>query len=449
MSLRFAARLAVRVGGTLAAGGAAYASAVVATQYGYDPYQRLVAPVLLRYVDPESAHRLAVWTAAHGLAPRAPPQLRGHEANPAWDSGSAAALHTVVWDRPFLSPVGLAAGFDKNGEAVDGMLDLGFGHVEVGTVTPRPQAGNPRPRVFRLAEDRAIINRYGFNSQGADAVAARLEERRRVHTGQDAPPSPPLQPPPPSQPQQQQPPRRRRRHWFRAPWSPGIVGVNLGKNRDTPAETAADDYVAGMRRLGQYADYLVINVSSPNTPGLRELQGREALRALLKRVLDERDAMTWSACRFGRPPVLVKVAPDLTERDMRDIADTVRELGIDGIIVSNTTSQRPDTLRERDARTREQAGGLSGAPLRDASTHVLRRMYRLTHGKVPLVGVGGVECGADAYEKIRAGASLVQLYTAMVYDGPYVAMRVKSELAECLARDGFTSVHEAVGADNR
>ncbi|WP_434614995.1 quinone-dependent dihydroorotate dehydrogenase [Azospirillum sp. B2RO_4] len=351
----------------------------------------LAGPLLFRF-DPETAHGLTIKMLKSGLVPPA----RGR---------NEPALHTRVWGLDFTNPVGLAAGFDKNAEVVDAMLNQGFGFVEPGSVTPRPQPGNPRPRLFRLVEQRAVINRMGFNNEGLEAFAGRLEQRRE-----------------------------------KAKRAPGIVGANLGKNKDTA--DAADDYVIGVRRLAPLADYLVVNVSSPNTPGLRALQGRDPLRALLERVLEAR-----ASCGLSRnPPLLLKIAPDLTVEDKSDIAAVALESGIDGLIVSNTTIARPDTI---PAAMRSEAGGLSGAPLFEPSTSVLREIYALTGGKLPIVGVGGVATGEHAYAKIRAGASLVQLYSAMVYAGPAVVHRIRRELAELLRRDGFRSVAEAVGADHR
>ncbi|KAM6118133.1 dihydroorotate dehydrogenase (quinone), mitochondrial [Pterocles gutturalis] len=348
----------------------------------------------LRALPPEAAHGLALRAAALGLLPPARPD--GPE------------LEVRVLGQRFRNPVGLAAGFDKQGEAVDGLYKMGFGFVEVGTVTPKPQEGNPRPRVFRLAEDEAIINRYGFNSHGHVAVERRLQARRETQlrlTGAGMP-----------------------------------LGVNLGKNKSSA--DAAADYVAGVQMLGPLADYLVVNVSSPNTPGLRDLQGQAELRDLLAKVLAERDALPSER----RPAVLVKIAPDLTQQDKRDIASVVCELGVDGLIVSNTTVSRPSSLRSPQ---RTEPGGLSGKPLRELSTQTIREMYCLTRGQVPIVGVGGVSSGRDALEKIRAGASLVQMYTALVYHGPTVVGAVKRELEELLREQGFKNVMEAVGADHR
>lgn len=310
-----------------------------------------------------------------------------------------------LWGLDFPNPLGLAAGFDKNAEAVDALLGLGFGFVEAGSVTPRPQPGNPLPRLFRLPEHEAVVNRMGFNNHGLEAFARQLETRR---------------------------PAAGRRAW-------GVVGANLGKNKDTV--DAADDYVLGVRRLADLADYLVVNVSSPNTPGLRALQGREPLRDLLVRVLAARDEKT----RDHVPPVLLKIAPDLTDEDKADIAAVALETGVDGLVISNTTIARPDAIGPQ---WRNEAGGLSGQPLFDASTRLLGEMYRLTDGKLPLVGVGGVSNGDQAYAKIRAGASLVQVYSALIFQGPALAGDILATLAARLKADGFSHLTQAVGADH-
>jgi dihydroorotate dehydrogenase len=298
----------------------------------------------------------------------------------------------------FSNPVGLAAGFDKHAEVPDDLLELGFGFVEVGSVTPRPQPGNPRPRVFRLEEDRAVINRYGFNSQGLAVAAERLRKRH----GRS-----------------------------------GIVGVNVGANKDSQDPVA--DYVEGVGELAGLASYFVINISSPNTPGLRTLQARDSLDALLDHVLAARrkgDAQ-------NSAPLIVKIAPDLSPEDCHDIAEVLLARGVDGLIVSNTTTARP-ALRSD---SRDEAGGLSGVPLLEPSTKILAEMYRLTEGKLPLIGTGGIASGHDAYRKIRAGASLVQLYTALVFQGPRLIGQIKQELADLLTTDGYDNIAQAVGAD--
>ena len=347
-------------------------------------YYRIVGP-LMRRLDAEAAHALTVRALKSGLVPGQPGD---HD----------QILASRLWSRLFPNPLGLAAGFDKNAEVADAMLGQGFGFVEIGSVTPLPQPGNPRPRMFRLREDAAVINRMGFNNQGLAAVAGRLAARRRR----------------------------------------GVVGANLGKNKDT--EDAAADYEKGVAALAAHADYLVVNVSSPNTPGLRALQGRDQLDALVGRVRAALDAQA------DPPPLLLKIAPDLTDEDKADIAAIAVDGRLDGLIVSNTTVSRPPGLASPH---RDQTGGLSGKPLFALSTAVLRQMYALTGGRIPLIGVGGIANGADAYAKIRAGASLVQLYSAMVYEGPGLVTRIKHELGTLLRADGFANVAEAVGADHR
>jgi dihydroorotate dehydrogenase len=343
------------------------------------------ASQLLRLLPPEVAHRIAVRALGAGII-----GVRLGEEDP--------ILATELWGRRFANPIGLAAGFDKSAEAYSGAAGLGFGFVEVGSVTPRPQPGNPRPRLFRLTQDRAVINRMGFNNDGAATVAARLARTPSVLP----------------------------------------LGVNLGKNKDSA--DAAADYAEGARCLGRYADYLVINVSSPNTPGLRALQSRASLGALIDAVRDATAGMP------VRPPLFVKIAPDLAPEDEQEIAALALETSLDGLIVSNTTVARPAMLRSPH---RGEAGGLSGRPLFGPSTAVLGRIYRLTRGRIPLVGVGGIASGADAYMKVRAGASLLQLYTALLYAGPGLVQRIKRELADRLRADGFSSLTAAVGADHR
>lgn len=352
-----------------------------------DLYPYLVRPVL-RFISAETGHRLAVEALKRGLAPAA-------------RMPDDPLLACRVFGLSFSNPIGLAAGFDKDAEVIDAALALGFGFVEAGTVTPKPQPGNPKPRLFRLEEDEAVINRYGFNSGGLACFVERLACR----SGRKA----------------------------------GIVGANVGKNKDTA--DAAADFVAGVEAVAPFADYVVVNVSSPNTPGLRALQARQEIDSLLQKVLAARDQAVPSG-----PPLLVKVAPDLTEEEMRDIAEVALARRVDGLIVGNTTLARPPGLKSPH---RAEAGGLSGRPLMATSTACLAAFYRLTRGQIPLIGCGGVSSGADAYAKIRAGASLVQLYTALVFQGPGLVARIKRELAARLRADGFKSVAEAVGADQR
>ncbi|XP_063801544.1 dihydroorotate dehydrogenase (quinone), mitochondrial [Pseudophryne corroboree] len=358
-------------------------------------YAEYLMPALQKLVPPELAHVLSIRCVALGLVPRCRQR-------------DLQQLEMTVLGHKFRNPVGIAAGFDKHAEAVDGLFKMGFGFVEIGSVTPNPQDGNPRPRVFRLLQDKAIINRYGFNSHGIEAVHRRLLERnekQKMLTSEGMP-----------------------------------LGVNLGKNKTS--EDAVADYTKGVQELGPLADYLVINVSSPNTPGLRDLQGREQLHHLLTNVVKARNALPCG----HRPSLLVKIAPDLSLRDKEDIASVVTELGIDGLIVTNATISRPYTLKDPQ---RSETGGLSGVPLRDMATETVREMYALTSGKIPIIGVGGVSCGLDALQKIRAGASLVQLYTALTYQGPPIIGKVTRELEKLLSEQGFSSVSEAVGADHR
>ncbi len=302
-------------------------------------------------------------------------------------------LETTVAGLRFPNPIGLAAGFDKDAQVFGPMLNLGFGFVEVGTVTPRPQEGSPKPRLFRLEEDRAVINRMGFNNEGQAAAGKRLEWR----------------------------------------WGKGIVGVNIGANKDSADRIA--DYVAGVRAMSPVARYITINISSPNTPGLRQLQDEEALRALLSAIEEARPA--------DGPPIFLKVAPDLGEDEPEQIVRVAMEHKIDAIIVANTTVSRPP-LKSRFAR---EQGGLSGAPLKPLALKALRDFRAASGGKLPLIGVGGIATADDAWERIRAGASLVQLYSAMVYEGPGIARRIAAGLVERLKREGFANIAEAVGTE--
>lgn len=358
-------------------------------------YTNQLMPLLQRIVGPETAHVLAVKIISFGLIP-----LNRYQDPP--------SLETKAFGLKFRNPIGIAAGFDKHGEAVDGLYKMGFGFVEVGSITPKPQEGNPKPRVFRLTTDQAIINRYGFNSCGIDEAQQRLQARDEIQREKSKAGHP--------------------------------LGINLGKNK--LSQDAGADYQEGVRSLGPLADYLVVNVSSPNTPGLRNLQAKTELQQLLSGVLKERNALQGE----HKPPVLVKIAPDLSAQDKRDIADVVTELGVDGLMVSNTTVTRPETLTDPQ---RTETGGLSGRPLKELSTRTVAEMYNLTQGKVPIIGIGGVASGQDALDKIRAGASLIQLYTALTFHGPPVVTKIKRELEQLLQEQGFSSVSEAVGADHR
>jgi dihydroorotate dehydrogenase len=344
---------------------------------------------LLFIFDPETAHRLAVRAVAGGWG--VPKQAAPDD----------PALAVKLWGRDFSNPVGLAAGFDKNAETLSHIHKFGFGFVEAGSVTPQPQYGNKKPRVFRLTGQHAVINRYGFNNEGLTAFQARVQV-------------------------------------WRESGRTDLLGINISANKDSAK--GSRDYVTGLNTLAPYADYVVVNISSPNTPGLRGLQNREELTQLLADTKAARDA------QMRPPPLLVKIAPDLTPEMLEDIAEVVLAAGIDGVVISNTTISRPDYLSEQFAR---EAGGLSGEPLRKMATQVLYDFARLTKGAVPLIGVGGIMNGIDAYKKIRAGATLLQLYTGLIYEGMGLVETIKSELVTLLKRDGFNSIMDAVGADHR
>ena len=349
-----------------------------------------LARKLLWWLQPETAHKRALQALRFGLgffvtdsqSRRPDPQI----------------LRQSLWGLTFPNPVGVAAGFDKDAFVPNQILHCGFGAVEVGTVTPKPQPGNDGRRVFRLDAEHSIINRMGFPSAGLEVVQKRLARRRRES---------------------------------------GIVGVNLGKNRDAIDATA--DYAEGVRRTALFADYLVINISSPNTPGLRNLQRREPLEALISQVMIAREQSE------AKPPLLIKIAPDLSVDERNDIAAVSIETGIDGIIVANTTTTRPGNNKKGF----EHEGGLSGPHLFDMSTELLSDIYRLTSGRIPLIGVGGISNAEEAYAKIRAGASLLQVHTALIFEGMSLVGQIKSGLIRLLTADGFTSIAEAVGADVR
>ncbi|WP_425091157.1 quinone-dependent dihydroorotate dehydrogenase [Tropicimonas sp. S265A] len=334
----------------------------------------------LRSLDPETAHGLALKALNAGLGPRSGPL-------------TSTRLKTEIAGLALPNPVGLAAGFDKNAEALGALGRAGFGFIEVGAATPRPQPGNPRPRLFRLSEDKAAINRFGFNNDGSEAIAARLARRP----------------------------------------SDAIVGLNLGANKDSVDRAA--DFADVLRICGPHVDFATVNVSSPNTERLRDLQGADALRSLLEGVVTARDGLDHPV------PVFLKIAPDLDEAGLEDIAAITREGQIDAIIATNTTLSRAGLASAH----KTEGGGLSGAPLFDRSTRVLAQMRRLTEGTVPLIGVGGVGSAEQAYAKIRAGASAVQLYTALVYGGMSLVAGIVTGLDRLLARDGFETVAEAVG----
>lgn len=346
----------------------------------------LARPLVFRF-DPEVAHGLTIKALATGLAPRCAPP---HDPR----------LAVRLFDLEFPNPVGIAAGLDKNAEVPDALLALGFGAVEVGTVTPLAQPGNPKPRMFRLPADRGVINRLGFNNQGHAAMRARLEARRARG---------------------------------------GLVGVNIGANKDSADRIA--DYVAGIRAFADLASWFTVNVSSPNTPGLRDLQARDQLTELLGRVLTARDEIAATGAR--RVPVLLKIAPDMGDAGLADVGEVALASGVDGLVVSNTTLDRKGLV---DTVGAKEAGGLSGRPLFHRSTVVLARMRRLVGPDLPIVGVGGIDCGEAAWEKIAAGANLVQVYSGLVYEGPVLVEKILRHLSARLTRDGLASLADLVGA---
>jgi dihydroorotate dehydrogenase len=339
----------------------------------------------LHALDAETAHTLTIHGLKTGLYPACAPK-------------TDPRLAQNIWGKTFSNPVGLAAGFDKNADVIAPMLKMGFGFVEVGTVTPKPQGGNPRPRVFRDKANKAVINRMGFPNAGLNAFKRNVEVFRSRKSG--------------------------------------MIGLNIGMNKEQTEP--AKDYTLLIRELGALADYLTVNISSPNTPGLRNLQEPEFLEPLLSELIAARNDLA------NKPPLLVKLAPDLTEQQQHDIAAVLLDVGIDGVILGNTTLDRPDYL---SANFREQKGGLSGAPLTQKSTTLIRHFYKLTNGKLPIIGVGGISSAQDAYDKIRAGASLVQLYSALVYHGPALINEINKGLVTLMQKDGLDNLSDAIGAD--
>ncbi len=341
-----------------------------------------LALAVMHRLDPETAHGLSIKALKSGLTPCPGPV-------------TSPRLKTEIAGLTLPNPVGLAAGFDKNAEALGALTQAGFGFIEVGATTPRPQPGNPKPRLFRLSEDRAAINRFGFNNEGMEVIGARLAQRPKN----------------------------------------GVIGLNLGANKDS--DDRAQDFARVLSHSGAHLDFATVNVSSPNTEKLRDLQGKAALSALLAGVMEARE-------RLERPiPVFLKIAPDLDEAGLDDIADVARESGIDAVIATNTTLAR-DGLKSAH---RDEMGGLSGAPLFEKSTRVLAQLSTRLDGAVPIIGVGGISSAEDAYAKIRAGASAVQFYTALVYGGLSLAAEIANGLDALLARDGHDSVAQAVGTD--
>ena len=355
-------------------------------------YRLLVRPILFR-LPPETAHELAL----HSLS-LAPPRLVAKH----FDD---ASLHIERFGLSFPNPVGLAAGFDKNGIALKPLAALGFGFIEAGTVTYHAQPGNPRPRLFRLSEDRALINRAGFNNEGAAAFARRVEQQR----------------------------------------PDCVLGVSIGKSKITPLENAIDDYLASFELVYATADYIAVNVSSPNTPQLRELQQSQQLTALLSALQTRNRELQQRYQKPSPVPLLVKLSPDLERRDLETIVEVIERLKIDGIIATNTTISRDNLRTDAQLVAACGEGGLSGKPLSRRSTQMIADLFELTGGRIPLIGVGGIFNAEDAWEKISAGASLVQLYTGFIYNGPNIAREINRGLANILAREGFANLDAAVG----
>ncbi len=352
---------------------------------------KYVRPAVFK-IDPEAAHGMTIKALKTGA-------LRPCSVV------SSPILEQEIFCLKFPNPVGMSAGFDKNAEVIAPALKLGFGSTEVGTVTPKPQGGNPRPRIFRDPKSGSVINRMGFPNGGLRVFKPNIEK------------------------------------FINSTNKPnGVVGINIGMNKDQSDPAA--DYCALISELAPLADYLTVNISSPNTAGLRDLQQKDALADLIGKMMEARE----EACPDSPPALLIKLAPDLDEKQQQEIAETLLSAKVDGVILSNTTLDRPEFLPEK---FRGEKGGLSGVPVREKSTNIIRNFYNLTGGKLPIIGVGGISNASHAYEKIRAGASLVQLYTGMIYEGPAIANNINKGLIELLERDGFASITDAIGADNK
>lgn len=334
-----------------------------------------------------------------------------------------SVLRTQLFGRSLQNPIGLAAGFDKDGRIHPALFALGFGFVEIGTVTPYPQCGNPRPRLFRLPEDETLINRLGFNNLGAQEMAELLVSAQKKIMPEDSN-------------------IIDLKSDFPANIAYGMLGINIGKNEDTILEKATDDYISCLNTLHPFADYFTLNISSPNTKDLRKLQEKDALHVLLDTVCAHRDNLDQNQIR--ETPLLVKLSPDLDETALGNSIRVIKEFSIQGVIVANTTVKRPDLKSNH----RFENGGLSGKPLQKRSTEMIRNVFQKLGTEIPIIGVGGIFSGADAYDKIRAGASAVQIYTALIYEGPGQVRKVKRELSKLLNEDGFTSVSDAVGVDS-
>jgi len=364
-------------------------------------------PLIKHYLfqkDPEEAHEFVFHWVEKAM--RFPWVLEGIQALMEYEH---PVLQSQLWGKDFKNPIGLAAGFDKDARIINALFALGFGFVEVGTVTPRPQEGNPKPRIFRLKEDHALINRLGFNNRGMLALEEQLKKEEAFPeklAGQSK-----------------------------------ILGINLGKNKDTIMEDAALDYTKALKLLYPYAGYFTVNISSPNTKNLRDLQESSALRELLSALFECRESLVQT--HVHEVPIALKIAPDLDTASLDSMIPVLQEFPLAAIIATNTTLKRPQ-LKSLDA---QETGGLSGAPLKSFSTCLIKTLYQALGSSIPIIGVGGVSNGADAFEKIKAGASLIQIYTGLVYQGPGMIRQIKQELAELLTQEGYTSLHDAIGAE--
>lgn len=352
-------------------------------------------------MDPEKAHHLVIDGLA--LAGKVPGGLA--IMNGMYGVKPSPELTVKLLDMEFMHPIGLAAGLDKNGVATDGFSNIGFSFVEAGTVTPKPQPGNEQPRLFRLPSDEALINRMGFNNNGAEEMAKALQRRKQRKIP---------------------------------------IAVNIGKNKVTANELAHEDYRSCIRTLYDQGEFFVVNISSPNTQGLRDLQHGNELHNLLVHVCEEMDIQAQKRNAKAKP-IFVKIAPDMTDDQLKHTVQTIQDSGINGIIATNTTLSREGLTHSNQGET----GGLSGVPLRERSTEVIREVYKLTEGKLPIIGSGGIFTAQDAYDKIRAGASMVEIYTALIYKGPEVLRELTTGLKECMRKDGFSNIMEAIGADHK
>lgn len=433
------------VGGTVTLGLVEYTTHLPSQGRSSELYHKvsdeIVTPLMRKSLDPEVAHNLALEFAQRGFALTHRPSHLEHRLSvkstlsfdttiiPDDDKSTKSnASNEKSYKLVFPNAIGLAAGFDKDGQAIQPLLDMGFGSVEIGSVTPKPQPGNAKPRMFRLVDDLGIINRYGFNSKGANEVETNLKAFRE------------------SQQQQQQHNATPKESsmwesfasWILPPAKPahGLVGINIGKNKTS--EDATSDYVQNIQQLGPYADYIVINISSPNTPNLRDLQKADALSKLVGACLEARNQLL-------KPlPLLVKLAPDLTDEELKSMIPTLRK--VDGVVVTNTTNARPEFLIS--SQNRDETGGLSGAPLKEKSTEIIRKLYAMMEGDVFIIGVGGVGSGEDAYEKFKAGASIVQIYSMMIYKGPGCISRIRHDLADLLDQNGHNALTDIIGRDH-